>query len=150
MISIEQSVVINRPIEEVYAYVVDVENCPQWRSSCLEAKRFTEGPIRAGTTERYTMRVFGRRQETTMEVTEYEPHRKYAWRATSGGLFPLRGWFTFQTVDGGTKVTETIEAEPSGFLKLAKPFIVRMFRREGESDFSNLKEILEAQAEASA
>ncbi len=42
MIKIEKSMVINRPIEEVFAFVINVEKLPQWAGPVLEAKQSSE------------------------------------------------------------------------------------------------------------
>ncbi len=74
MIKAETSLVINRPVEKVFAFVNDSENAPQWRSSVLESRQTSEGPTCVGTTLTEVIRFLGRRIESTFEVTEYEPN----------------------------------------------------------------------------
>ncbi len=66
----EESVVINRPPEEVFDYVANRENLPEWSTPILEVRKQTQGPL---TEEgaRYTTvaKFFGRRVETPFEVT---------------------------------------------------------------------------------
>lgn len=143
MARIETSIIIERPIGEVYEYVVDVENCPEWRTGCVGAKKLTQGPLGVGTQEMYKAKSMGRIFETQMEVTTYEPNMKYSWKATSGGPFPMHGWFTFEAVGKETRVAEVTEIKLAGFLRLFQPFILRMFQRQVQTDFSNLKRILE-------
>ena len=50
MIRIEASAVVNRPIEEVFAFVSDMANATQWSAEVVEAKKTSEGPVGAGTT----------------------------------------------------------------------------------------------------
>ena len=38
MIKAEQTVVIERPIEEVFAYVTDQTNTPNWQAGLMEVK----------------------------------------------------------------------------------------------------------------
>lgn len=134
---------IKRPIDEVYKYVVDVENCPAWRTGCVEGKRFSQGPIGVGTTELYQTKAMGRTFGIRMEVTEYELNRRYSWKATSGSPFPMRGEFTFEAIEGGTRLAESVEITLAGFWKLVQPIVVEMFRREAKNDFSNLRKLLE-------
>ena len=47
-------------------------------------------------------------------------------------------------------LTVTGQAEMGGLFKLAEPVVARMTMRQIESDFANLKDVLEAQAEGSA
>ena len=143
---IETSVVINRPIDEVFAYVSNYENSLAWMTEVVEVKRTSEGPVGVGATYRDTVQFLGRRIENTnSEVTEYEPNRKFAIKTTSGPL-PGAEEYTFDSVAGGTKVTRVTEAETGGFFRLAEPIIARMAQRLFEANSANLKELLEAQA----
>ena len=49
-------------------------------------------------------------------------------------------------MEGGTRVTEAVEAEIGGFFKLAEPLVVRMAKRQVAADYGNLKDLLESQA----
>ena len=73
----------------------------------------------------------------------------FGLRTTSG---PIRaeGEYTFEPVEGGTKVTLAFEAELGGFFKLAKPIFARAIKRQGEGNLAGLKDLLEAHAEVSA
>ncbi len=143
MARIEASVVINRPIEEVFAFVTDFEKAPQWMSELVEAKQTSEGPVGVGTTISAVASPLGRRIESTQEVVEYEPNAKYAIKSTSGPVASKDG-YTFEAVAGGTKITRVAEAEMSGFFRLAEPLAGRMMRRQFETNFANLKDLLEA------
>ena len=143
MTKLEQSVVINRPIEEVFAFVSDFEMSPQWMSELVEAKQTSEGPVGVGTTYMAVATPLGRRAESTQEVVEYEPNSKYAIKSTSGSV-ESKDEYTFESVAGGTKVIRVAEAEMGGFFRLAEPLAVRMMRRQFETNFANLKDLLEA------
>ncbi|NIO68996.1 MAG: hypothetical protein GTN71_08160 [Anaerolineae bacterium] len=144
MIKIEQSVVINRPVEEVFAFVTDYETHQQWQSGIVEAKVTSEGPLGVGSQYTYVMQMLGRRLETAGEITEHEPPSKHGWKATSGPFPVFQGAFLFEAVNGSTKVTMVGEAEPGGFFKLAEPIALRMTQRQLETSLSNLKDLLEA------
>ena len=145
MTKLEASVVINRPTEEVFAFVADIEKMSQWMSELVEAKQTSEGPVGVGTTVNAVANVLGRRAESIQEVAEYEPNSKFAIKSTSGPV-ATKDKFTFESVAGGTKVTRVTEAELGGFFKLAEPLVARMLRRQFETNFANLKDLLEAQA----
>ena len=149
MIKIETSVVINRPIEEVFAFVTDVEKMPQWSAELVEAKKTSEGPVGVGTTFSAVAKVLGKRMENDHEVSEYEPNSKFAFKPTSGPV-QLEIEYTFESVAGGTKFTVVAEAETGGFFKLAAPILARTMQRQYKTNFANLKDLLEAQAEGSA
>ncbi|HLC02735.1 MAG TPA: SRPBCC family protein [Anaerolineales bacterium] len=138
----ETNVTINRPIEEVFAFVTDIGNATQWMSGVLEAAQTSPGAMGVGATYRFNIEVMGRKLETTGEVAVYDRPRKYAWKGTSGP-FPMSGSTTCEAVAGGTRVTDTIEAEPGGFFKLAEPLLMMQMRGQMEKDMKKLKELLE-------
>jgi uncharacterized protein YndB with AHSA1/START domain len=145
MIKIETSIVINRPVEEVFEYMSNAKNNPQWQSGAQEVIKTSEGPIGVGTAYKSVNRLLGRRLEATVEFTAYEPNKRVAGKVTSGPV-PFRFENIFEpTEDGGTKVMNSGEGEPGGFFKLAEPLVGRMVQRQVEANFANLKDMLEAQ-----
>ena len=145
MARIEASVVINQPIEQDFAFVTDFGKAPRWMSELVEAKQTSDGPVSVGTTLSGVASPLGRRVESTQEVIEYEVNSKYAIKSTSGPV-ASEDRYTFESVVGGTKVTREAQAEMSGFFRLAEPLAARMMRRQFETNFANLKDLLEAGA----
>jgi carbon monoxide dehydrogenase subunit G len=82
--------------------------------------------------------------EWTSEVTEYEPNRKMAQRMKAGPALIESSW-TFEPVEGGTKLTVVTEAETGGLLKVAGPLVNRQMKKQAEENLAKLKEVLEAQ-----
>ncbi len=66
-------------------------------------------------------------------------------KVTSGPVSGAEGGYTFESVDGGTRLTFVVEADTSGIIKLADPLVARMFKRQQETNLANLKDLLEAQ-----
>ncbi len=144
MAKLEISTVINRPVEEVFAFLSNPENDPKWRSG-IEVKKTSEGPIGVGATYRTVVTALGRRIEGEIEFTEYEPNRRCATKTKSGPI-PVESQWTFERVEGGTRVDVTLVAEPGGFFKLAEPLLVSILKRQFEADSANLKDLMEAHA----
>ena len=143
MVKVELEVIINRPIEEVFTFISNVENDSQWSTGAAGTKFTSEGPIGKGSTFKEATTFLGRKIDTTGEYTEYIPNKKFACKSTSGP-FPAEGSWTFEEVDGGTKVTQITEVEPRGFFKIAEPLLIRMFKRQSEAELANLKDLLES------
>jgi uncharacterized membrane protein len=145
MIKIESSVQINRPVEDVFAFVTDIEKLPLWAGPVTEAKQTSEGPIGVGTTQIQSAQFLGRQMETTQEVTEYELNKKLSTKSTSGPL-PLEIHYIFEPVGEGTKITLEADLDAGGFFKVAEPLVGRMLNRQTASDAQTLKDLLETQA----
>ena len=141
---VEESIEINRPLEEVFDYVAEVGNFPEWTAHTLEVRKDTPSIPQQG--DRFTVAIksVGRRFETPYERTSYEPKRRYTDRAV-GGPIPNQRWdYTFQEVPGGTRLTQAVEAEGGGFLKLLEPLQKRAVKRQPRKDLQTLKDLLEA------
>ena len=145
MARLENGIVINRPVEDVWEFVATPENATLWASGLAESKQLTAGPMGKGTQFRNVRRFLGREIETTIEITEWEPPKRMSAKATSGPI-PFTGTRTFGAADGGTRVTEVVDAQIGGFFKLAEPIVARMIKRQIEADYANLRDLLEARA----
>ena len=143
MIKIEHNQVINRPIEEVFDFVTDIEKAPQWRAGVVESKKLSDEP-KVGARGSEVLQFLGQRIESTYEITEYQPSTKFGFKIVSGPI-PMEGGYALESVEGGTKLAFTIQGDAGGFFKLAEPILTRMVRRQVETDHGNLKDRLEAQ-----
>lgn len=144
MASFEHTITISRPVEEVFAFVTDYEKDAQWRSGVEEAVMTSDGPIGVGSTYRGVERFLGRKIESTSEITEFEVDKRFSFKATSGPI-PFKASMSFETHGGGTQLSMVAEAELGGFFRIAEPIVVRVARRQIETEMANLKDLLEKQ-----
>jgi carbon monoxide dehydrogenase subunit G len=143
MLRAETSVVINRPVEDIEAFLNDPHNQSQWVSGHIEARMLTEGPMQPGSKYTDVRQMLGRRLEATVELQEYVPNQKSRFKTVEGPM-PVEATLTFEPVEGGTRVNYTVEGEMRGVFKLTDAIFARMVQRQIETDFSNLKDLLEA------
>jgi uncharacterized membrane protein len=139
----EQEIVIERPPGEVFAYLSDLANLPEWQSSIVEIRREDDGPLREGARFTEVRRVAGRRIESTIEVATLVPGREFALRVVEG---PLPGTVRHRvSAEGGaTRLTVRGELGGGGLRSLAGPLLERAARHEAKSDLRRLKQVLEA------
>jgi uncharacterized membrane protein len=142
MVTHEKIITINRPIEEVFAYVSDVKNGPDWQPALVEIRRITEGPLGVGTQYSGARKFMGRKVESVIQYTTYEPNKKVVFKSISGSS-PIVQTVLFEPSAGGTRITSRLEMETSGLLGLAKPLIASSLKREIDSNFDILKDQLE-------
>jgi len=138
MIKIERTFTIHRPVEEVFAYLSDVEHGPRYISGQREAHKTSTGPMGIGTTFATSGKFLRRR--TTCEVTEYEPNCRLAWQATSGAQ-PTTTW-SLEPSGPSTRVTFTRVADPAGLFRLPETLLLGLANGRVDQDLGSLKELL--------
>lgn len=95
-----RTVAIKHPIEEVFAFIADGEQCSRWRSGVLDIKRVSG----EGVGTRYAQGVrgpMGRRIAADYEITAYELDRWIEFQTTDGPVRP-HGRYDFDAAEGGT------------------------------------------------
>jgi hypothetical protein len=150
MLRNEHRVEINRSPEDVFAYVADLCNEPNYVPNVLETEKISDGPCAVGSKYREVTRVmFGRKAVATYEITQYDPPQTFAFRGTSGRS-KFRGRWNIEATDDGTLAKFTAEA------KLAWPmkYMERVIRGSVAATFAvmtrNLKRALQEPAEQKA
>jgi uncharacterized membrane protein len=142
MIKNEKSIIIDRPIEEVFAYVGDLRNGMQWQSNLLDVRRTTEGPLGVGTQYTAVRKLMGRKMQDTVEFVAYVPNTTLTFRSTSSSM-PMETSHRFESTAEGTRLTIVIEMHPGGFMGLAEPLLAANLRRWMEDNLGALKDLLE-------
>lgn len=143
MSKIERTIVIERPVNEVWEFVQDTNKDALWQTTLVESQQLTEGPKRVGTQVQEVRRFLGVQIPMTLELTEFEPERRSSLKAVAGGI-PLSGSYLLEPLDGGTKLTVTGRLEANRLFQLAEPVFARMTSRELEASLGHLKDLLEA------
>jgi uncharacterized membrane protein len=139
MIHIEKSVVIDKPIEQVFALVSDGSQAPRWQGG-LEA---VEGPTDVVGSQFTEVRKFmGREMRSTLEVTAFEPDTRWSARVLKGPV-PYEVTVQLEPQDGSTRLTTRIDGEPTGFFKMAEGMVKSQLEKSIEEDVQRLKQVLE-------
>lgn len=117
MASAHRTIVINRPIDEVFAFFADVTNDPKWRRHGLKEISI-DGPMHSGARvrQKVTAGPFGAAVKADMDVVAYEPPRELGFQVITGPLRP-RVHFAFAPSGTGTEVSFRIDAPLTGLKK---------------------------------
>jgi uncharacterized membrane protein len=147
---IRHSIEINRPAEEVFAYLDQLDRHSEWQSSLVSARVETDGPTRVGTRVLERRKVPGGAREIPYEITEHEPPRKASFRGTAGPVRPF-GTVTVDPMgDSGSRLTLELDLEGHGIGKLLAMFARRQAANQVPQDHEKFKELLESGAARSA
>jgi len=145
---VEDSRVINQPVQKVFNYVADPRTLPEWSGAAVEVRdlQYTSpGKLGEGDTFTPVHKFLGQRMEEHVEVTAYEPNRHVRHWST-GGPMPLEINYIFEEVPGGggsTRFTMSADTQPEGFFKLISPIFKMAFKRQIGKDLDTLKDLLE-------
>lgn len=136
-------VVIGRSPEDVFAFVADSENDPQWCHLVPEVTRV--GETEAGLPRYKYVQLFGpMRSEGTVEVNSMSPPSEF--RSTTeamGGVF--KTVYTLAPSDGGTVFNHVNHVSWSGGMRLMHPVQKFMTRRIMNRQLSKLRSILQSE-----
>lgn len=140
MINLKYSIVINAPIETVFTFATDPKNYTKWQGG-VDALEYENEPAVG---EQYTevRKFMGVEMRTKLEITQLEENKVWA-AATLSGPVPYSVVVTYEVVEGGTKMTTEIEAEPGGFFKLAEGAVRKQLESGIKEDSQALKEMIE-------
>lgn len=140
MISIDKSVVINKPVEKVFALVTDGSKAPSWQGG-LEAVEGQANKVGDQYTE--VRKFMGREMRSLLEITAFEPNAKWAAKVVKGPV-PYEVTVRFDPEDGGTRMTTHVDGEPTGFFKVAEGMVKSQLEKSIEEDNSRLKKMMES------
>jgi carbon monoxide dehydrogenase subunit G len=143
----EHTVVVERPPDEVFRFLTDLANVPEWQSGAVEVR--APESLAVGTTYVEVLKFLGKRIEATLEVTELEPGRRFSLKAVSGPMpFRVRHMLEPTGNGGSTRVHVELEGDPGRLFRLAEPLVMRNAQRHLEGDFATLKKMVEARGAA--
>jgi uncharacterized membrane protein len=143
-VRLEHSLVIDRPVDEVFAFVADPDNLPRWQSGLLEVTRLS-GDGGVGSRHREVRSTLGRRIEQVLEVTALTPNERLDLEVVEGPMHLSVG-HAFEAAGDGTRITVVGEGEPGPLFALAGPLVARAVKKQSQSDFARLRKVLEAES----
>jgi uncharacterized protein YndB with AHSA1/START domain len=143
MAGIERTILINRPVSEVFAYFADVANDPQWRGEVVKeisvSGAMTQG---ARVHQRLAAGPFGAAVSADMDVVAYDPPAILAFQVITGPLRP-RVEFRFSPAATGTEVSFSIDAPLAGVKKAIMGSMAQKSMAAEAAALDNAKRILE-------
>ena len=141
MASVSSSTTINQPVDNVFASVVSADNQRSWQSGILEAKITPEGPVALGSIYHYTTEVMGRRMETQLQVSAFEPNKKWGVK-TTGVPRPVETIYSFESVGDATKLTIAMDLT-GGYPAAAEAMVKQQMQKSLDDQGHRLKQMLE-------
>ena len=137
----ENSITIRRPVPDVFAYLARFENIPQWNYAITQTRPVTPGPVGVGSTY-VQQRTLPTASQESIKVTTYEPDHRLAVHGQFGPL-PTRATYVVEPVANGTRLTNIMEVDPNGILRVVLPVVTGRLKAAVAGNLDRLKEIVE-------
>jgi uncharacterized protein YndB with AHSA1/START domain len=141
-VKFETSVRIERSVDEVFDYVSDPRNFPAWNSAVQSVRETAPGREGVGATYSMVRELPSGRAENDLEVLALRRPTEFDIRTTSGPT-PFTYRYRFSTEKASTLLELSAEVELSGIAGALGPLASRAVRRGVDSNFADLKRILE-------
>ena len=141
----EATVMIDRPIEEVFAFLANGENDPKFSPRVLEIAKTTDGPPGVGTVYASTVKDAGMKTKREFRLTAFDEPTRIRWAEVSKNLVTApEGGYDLAREGDGTRLTVFNVLEGHGPGKLIAPLALRSARK-GADDFArSIKTAVEA------
>jgi hypothetical protein len=143
MQTFQNTVTIARPAQEVFAFLADLRNTPQWNYAIARTVQTSPGPAAVGATYRQT-RTIPRRSEESLQISVFQPPSRLA---VQGQLGPFQAMTSYllEPAAGGTRLTNGVELEPaSALLRPIGPLAVPRIKAAVARNLGTLKQLLES------
>ena len=142
----ESTVVIDRPIEEVFAFLADGENDKKFSPRVLEITKTTDGPPGLGTVYASTVKDAGMTTKREFKLTEFEPSTRIRWAELSKNIVvATEGGYDLEPAgEGKTKLTVFNVLAGRGIGKLIAPLALRSARKGADEFGRSIKAAVEA------
>lgn len=137
MIEFTNTIVIEKPVEEVFDFISNFENMSRWNYYVMEVKQLGEGAVREGTTYHQTRKT----DQQKFKVVEFESNQAVAIE-TLPPEKTLYMRFTFEVVENGTKVVDEWQLDTKTPLFL-RPLAAKKVQSAVSENLGKLKNLLE-------
>ena len=140
------SAVIERPIDEVFAFLADGTNDPKFSPRVQAIRKSTDGPIAVGTVFESKVKDAGMTTSRKFELTTFDAPTKIRWAERSKNMItvPDGGYDLEKVTDTQTKVTIHNAFEGHGFGKLIVGFATRAAVKDAPAFAERIKSAVEA------
>jgi len=143
MVNLISSTLICRPVPQVFDFISNSENDFLWQYGTLDSSMIPAKAVRGvGSFFRNIGHLFGRRNLSTFEVTEFDPNKKYGFKSISG-LLTMHTLYTFEVVSGCTKLDVSTQASAIDAVQVRESALERLLKKQLRENLLLLKRLLE-------
>jgi len=142
----EATVEIDRPVDEVFAFLANGENDQKFSPRVREITKQTDGPTGVGTVYASTVKDAGMTSHREFRISEFVPGSKIRWTEISKNMVtaPEGGYDLEPTAGSGTRLRVFNTLEGHGVGKLLVGFALSAARKDADAFAHRIKAAVEA------
>jgi uncharacterized membrane protein len=123
------TVVIEKPISDVFAFLADATNDPKWRPQVTSITHVSGSGV--GTVYAQTMKGPGGRPIAgDFRITRYDEPTRLDFEVIAGPARPTGSYVLRDAGSGATEITFTLDLKPRGLTVLLSPMIGKQVKSE--------------------
>jgi uncharacterized protein YndB with AHSA1/START domain len=138
MATLITSTTVNKRVETVFNYVVDVANHKSWQAGISDAQVTPEGPVGVGSTYLYTTEVMGQKYKSQMQVSAFEPNKTWAVK-TVGVPTSVETVYAFAPAGDATQLTISMDVPAGAYPAAAEGAIKQQMQKSLEEQAARIK-----------
>jgi polyketide cyclase/dehydrase/lipid transport protein len=146
MINYDTDVIVDRPIEQVFRFMLDVRRYDDW-TDMRGTHLVTGDRLQRGSQVQTTLALGPKKETAVFEVVEYEENRKLVWKTVSKGALEWDAQYAFEPQGASaTHLISTGQIRLKGALKLTEPLMAGEIKNGEAKELVKLKELIEQSA----
>jgi uncharacterized protein YndB with AHSA1/START domain len=136
---------IDRPVEEVFAFLANGENDPKFSPRVMDIVKTTDGPTGVGTVYASTVKDMGTTTHRVFRISEFDPPRRIRWTETSSNMVTASegGYDLEPTPQGNTHLRLFNHLEGHGVGKLVVGLALGAARKDSDAFGHRIKDAVE-------
>jgi uncharacterized membrane protein len=138
VLEFENTIRIDRPVDEIFAFLSDFENIPKWNYYVLEVRQLSEGPTGTGTTYHQVRKT----DEQDFRIIEFEPGHTVAVKTLPQSSPSFERRFTLYEGGNTTRIRDEWKLDP-GRPAILERLAGRRVKSAVADNLAKLKELLE-------
>src|SRR4051795_13453324 len=136
---------INRPIDQVFAFLSDGTNDRKFSPRVQEITKTNDGPVGVGTVYSSTVKDAGMKSSREFKLTEFDQPTKIRWTEVSKNSITVpEGGYDLAADGDATKMTIFNNFEGHGLGKLILPLATRAAKKDADAFAGRIKAAVEA------
>jgi uncharacterized membrane protein len=138
VLEFENTIAIERPIDEVFAFLSDFENIPKWNYYVLEVRQLSESPIGIGTTYHQLRKT----DQQDFHIIEFEANNTVALKTVPQSSPSFERRFTLYEEGDTTRIRDQWKLD-TGMPALLERLARGRVKSAVSENLSKLKELLQ-------